>query len=191
MSANVIFEQVMQMGLMFGSIRAASVLGWDKPENINTLRTFFGTATIIYYTMSFIIWQLAKSTKDETPLIYEEPVNGQEEPEKFETTVSVYDIAQIEKLVKSAAFSTALIIGLHAYFKITQPLIIQSVLPLFSLFKSPLFGIYILRMKAEGSFQRPWVTKSAFGNTLNTPAQADTAPDAKAADKSISDKKSE
>ncbi|PVU99285.1 hypothetical protein BB559_000845 [Furculomyces boomerangus] len=175
---NLIVDQILQMAIVFGSIRGATYLKIDAPENLNQLRLIFATATIAYYSFCLIIRQIVNGKNDPTVLEYEEPVNGQEEPNFVKTTVGKYDQDQIFTMIKGSATSTAIILVLHLWFKISQPLIIQSVLPLFTLLRSPLFGIHILGMSTTGSFARPWVNRSAFGNALNqpTPVTAETEP---------------
>ncbi|PVV02009.1 hypothetical protein BB560_003549 [Smittium megazygosporum] len=150
------------------------MFGLDKPENIRQLRIMYMTATAIYFSIGLLIWQIIRSKPNPAPLVYDEPVNGQEEPTHVETTVSEYDLSQIEKMLKGSIPSTLVIVALHYYFKVNQPLIIQSVLPIITILRSPLFGIHILGMKPTGSFERPWINRSSFGNAMNQPAASNS-----------------
>ncbi len=59
---------------------------------------------------------------------------------------------------------------LHFYFKFTQPLVLQSILPLKNLFTCAVVKIRVFGCAAEGKLARPWKTPSPFGDLL---AQAD------------------
>ncbi|OLY77734.1 hypothetical protein AYI68_g8233 [Smittium mucronatum] len=164
------------MVLIFGSIQVAKRLGIDQPEKINQLRTLFVTTTIIFYTLGLVIRQIVISKKNTTPFEYSEPAtNGQEQPTVVKTTIGEYDLGEINKLLKSSFMSTLIVSALHLYFKISQPLIVQSVLPLFSILKSPIFLVHVLGFSPTGEYERPWVVKSAFGNFESAPTPVDSA----------------
>ncbi|OMJ26768.1 Inorganic phosphate transport protein PHO88 [Smittium culicis] len=177
------------MGLIFGSIQVAKYIKIDQPENLNQLRTLFITTTLIFYSLCLVVRQVVISKNNTTAFEYvEPPAPGKEESTPVKTTVCAYDLDQINKLIKSSLFSTIIVSALHLYFKITQPLIIQSVLPLFSLLKSPNFCVNILGFAPTASFERPWVVRSAFGNFESQPSAVDSTATTAAAAPAIKEK---
>jgi hypothetical protein len=45
---------------------------------------------------------------------------------------------------------------MHLYFKYTNPLVIQSILPLKSAFENSLIKIHVFGQAAKGDLERPW-----------------------------------
>ena len=52
---------------------------------------------------------------------------------------------------------------MHIYFKFTQPLFIQSLMGLKSLYDAKIVQIYLLGKPATGDLQRPFKVASMFG----------------------------
>lgn len=56
--------------------------------------------------------------------------------------------------------------GLHLWFKFTQPLIFQSLLPWKNFFTLPVVQIRLFGFKAEGTLARPWKVPNPFGDLM-------------------------
>lgn len=56
--------------------------------------------------------------------------------------------------------------ALHFWFKFTQPLIFQSLLPWKNFFTLPVVQIRLFGFKAEGSLARPWKAPNPFGDLM-------------------------
>jgi len=52
---------------------------------------------------------------------------------------------------------------MHFYFKFTQPLFIQSLMAIKTLYDSKIISIHLLGKKAEGDLARPFKIASMFG----------------------------
>lgn len=78
------------------------------------------------------------------------------------TTAKAHDLEAVRILSNSLLMNA--ISGLYLYFMHKNTLLLIQTLGIFQTFKSPLFAIYFLRMKAVGKLSRPF--KSAIEETL-------------------------
>jgi hypothetical protein len=95
---------------------------------------------------------------DMTVIKYVEPppMGSAEEPKSVTTTIVEYDRQQLRSLVRAQLMGIAMMCGMHFYFKYTNPLVIQSVIPLKSAFEGNLIKIHLLGHPASGDLKRPW-----------------------------------
>lgn len=84
-----------------------------------------------------------------------------EEPKLITTTVHSYDLQQLRGLWKSQLMGVGMMGVMHLYFRYTNPLLIQSIIPLKGAFEGNLIKIYLLGQPAIGDLKRPW--KAAGG----------------------------
>lgn len=77
------------------------------------------------------------------------------------TTVKDYDLGEVSKLIRSVFMGLAMMGFLHVYMKFTQPLFIQGLMGLKSLYDAKLVQIHILGKPAVGDLERPF--KAAGG----------------------------
>lgn len=75
------------------------------------------------------------------------------------TTTYEYDLQQWYEAFKSHLRAIGLVAVMHLYFKLPNPLLIQSVLPLINILESSLVRIHVLGQRPEGELQRPWDSK--------------------------------
>ena len=64
---------------------------------------------------------------------------------------------------------------MHFWFKFTQPLIFQSLLPWKNFFTMPVIQIRLFGWKAEGSLARPWKVPNPFGDLMGQMSGDSTA----------------
>jgi hypothetical protein len=84
------------------------------------------------------------------------PVGSSEEPKFVATTVKAYDQAQLKSLFKTQLMGVAMMAFMHIYMKYTNPLLIQSIIPLKGAFEGNLVKIHLLGQSATGDLQRPF-----------------------------------
>lgn len=84
-----------------------------------------------------------------------------EEPKLVTTTVHKYDLDQVKALFKNQAMGILMMAVMHLYFKYTNPLLIQSILPLKSAFEANEVKIHVFGTPAIGDLKRPF--KAAQG----------------------------
>src|ERR1700761_1805431 len=89
---------------------------------------------------------------DMTVIKYVEPppMGSAEEPKSVTTTITEYDLQQLRSLVRAQLMGIAMMCFMHFYFKYTNPLVIQSVIPLKSAFEGNLIKIHVLGYAASG-----------------------------------------
>jgi Phosphate transport (Pho88) len=89
------------------------------------------------------------------------PMGSQEEPKLVTTTINAYDNTQLRALYKSQLMGVGMMAVMHLYFKYTNPLLIQSIIPLKGAFEGNLVKIHLFGQPAAGDLKRPW--KAAGG----------------------------
>jgi len=107
--------------------------------------------------------QLTHHATDMTVVKYVEPapMGSGEEPKFVATTVKAYDLTKLREAYKAQLMGVGMMAVMHIYFKYTNPLLIQSIIPLKGAFEGNLVKIHLLGHSATGELQRPW--KAAGG----------------------------
>lgn len=102
-----------------------------------------------------------------TTLKYVEPapMGSQEEPKPVTTTNMDYDKQQMRTLIKGQVMGLGMMGVMHLYFKYTNPLLIQSILPLKSALEANLVKIHVFGKPATGELQRPFKAANSFMST--------------------------
>lgn len=81
---------------------------------------------------------------------------SQEPPKLITTTIMGHDLSQLRSAYKSVLTGVGMMVVMHVYFKYTNPLLIQSIIPLKGLFENKLVQIHVLGKPASGDLKRPW-----------------------------------
>jgi hypothetical protein len=89
-----------------------------------------------------------------------------EEPKLVTTTVHAYDMTQLRSLFKAQFMGVAMMAFMHIYMKYTNPLLIQSIIPLKGAFEGNLAKIHIFGEPAEGELKRPFKAAAGFMSAL-------------------------
>lgn len=99
-----------------------------------------------------------------TTLKYVEPapMGSSEEPRPVTTTNMDYDKQQLRQLIKQQLMGVGMMAVMHLYFKYTNPLLIQSILPIKSALESNLTKIHVFGAQAVGDLQRPFKASNSF-----------------------------
>lgn len=79
-----------------------------------------------------------------------------EEPKLVTTTIQEYDSNQVAAQYKQQLMGVGMMAFMHIYLKYTNPLVIQSIIPLKSAFESNLVKVHIFGQPAVGELKRPW-----------------------------------
>jgi hypothetical protein len=109
-----------------------------------------------------------------TTLKYVEPspMGSTDEPKLVTTTVHAYDLSQLRSSFKGQLMGVGMMGVMHLYFKYTNPLLIQSIIPVKGAFESNLAQIYLFGKLAIGDLKRPWKAAS-FPGMPSAEAKAD------------------
>lgn len=116
-----------------------------------------------------------------TTLKYVEPpaVGSSEEGKLVTTTIHAYDEGQIRQSFRSQVMGVAMVAFMHGYMQYTNPLIVQSILPIKNAMDSNLAKIYVFGQPATGDLKRPF---KASGGFMQAMQQGATQSDKKAID---------
>lgn len=79
-----------------------------------------------------------------------------EEGKLVTTTIHAYDLAQLKQAFRSQLTGMVMMGFMHVYMKYTNPLLIQSIIPVKSAIESNLFKIHVLGHPASGDLKRPF-----------------------------------
>jgi hypothetical protein len=114
---------------------------------------------------------------DLTTLKYVEPaqLGSGEEPKLVTTTVQEYDNSQLRSLYKSQLMGVGMMAVMHLYFKYTNPLLIQSILPVKGAFEGNLIKIHVFGQLAAGELKRPWKAAGGFPGMGQAEIKSDKA----------------
>ena len=116
----------------------------------------------------------------------EQPQMGSaEEPKLITTTVHKYDVDQVKALYKAQLMGVAMMGVMHVYFKYTNPLLIQSIIPLKSAFENNEVKIHLFGTPAIGELKRPFKAAAGLmsGLTGGAPAAVQDKKSLEAAEK--------
>jgi len=92
---------------------------------------------------------------------------SQDQPPLITTTVQEYDTTQLKGAIKSAFMGIGMMGVMHLYFGYTQPLLVQSIMPIKNVFESKVAKIHLLGYEATGDLKRPWKTGGLFAGAAD------------------------
>lgn len=85
------------------------------------------------------------------------------EPKLVTTTIHAYDTSQLKAAFKSQLMGVGMMAVMHIYFKYTNPLLIQSIIPLKGALESNLVKVHVFGKPASGDLKRPWKAGGMMG----------------------------
>jgi len=146
------------IAISIGAMQLARRIPFDDPEVLNYVRIGYVTVQAIVLGTYLYITLKIKSNNDQTVLKYvEAPSQLTKEPGQLvTTTVRDYDLQETSKLTRAVYMGVGMMLFLHLYLKYTQPLFIQALMGLKSLYDSKIVALYILGKPAEGDLKRPF-----------------------------------
>lgn len=147
---------------------------------------------ILYYTsqvLQLLAWLYIryliqkKGKKEERTIMIEvvEPAKpfSSEPPKKTRISIYDYDLAEVQKNLNQVLSGLVIMSGLHFWFKFTQPLVFQSLLPWKNFFTMFVVQIRLFGFKAEGSLARPWKAPNPFGDLMGQMDESSSAEEKK------------
>lgn len=156
-------------------MQIARKINFEDPNILFYVRALYITSNIIIAIVYYIQYAKIQRKNDLTTLKYVEPaapMSGKTEPELITTTVKEYDLMELKKAAKSALMGVGMMAVMHIYFKFTQPLLVQSILPVKNAFETKLAAIHVFGKPATGDHKRPF--KAAPGLFGGAAAEAAT-----------------
>ncbi|CEP14044.1 hypothetical protein [Parasitella parasitica] len=147
-------------------MQLAKKIDWEDPDVLTYARIGYYSAQVLVVAMAYGLIALIKSKNDTTSLTYDAPQKpGQAEgaPTTITTTVRDYDVDQVKQFIQSTVTSIVIISVMHWQFKFTQPLLMQSILPIKNLLTHKEALIHLWGDAPEGSLVRPFVAENPLG----------------------------
>ncbi|TEB20055.1 hypothetical protein C9890_0109 [Perkinsus sp. BL_2016] len=154
------------------------------PEAILYIRIMYYASQVLqvlfWLYVRYLIQKKGKKEKEKeksTMIEVIEPAKPfSSEPAKT-SRISVYDydLSEVEKNLKQVLSGLAIMSVMQFWFKFTQPLIFQSLLPWKNFFTMPVIQIRLFGWKAEGSLARPWKVPNPFGDLMGQMSGDSTA----------------
>ncbi|GAN11200.1 inorganic phosphate transporter pho88 [Mucor ambiguus] len=184
-SPSIISNPMFNMGFLLVSMQLAKKIDWEDPNVLNFARIGYYGAQVLVVAMAYGLITLIKKKNDTTSLTYDAPKKpGQAEgaPETITTTVRDYDVDQVKSFIQSTVTSILIISVMHWQFKFTQPLLMQSILPIKNLLTHKEALIHLWGDAPEGNLSRPFAAENPLGGLANMFGGASDAAPAATAD---------
>jgi len=154
-------------------MQVARKLNFEDPETLLYVRIGYATTQVLTLAAYFYVASKIRAKKDMTTLKYVEPPSplSGESDKVITTTVRDYDLGETSKLIRAVYMAVAMMGFMHIYMKFTQPLFIQGLMGLKSLYEAKPIQIHLFGKPAEGDLKRPF--KASGGLFPGMEAQTD------------------
>ncbi|KAL5360751.1 inorganic phosphate transporter Pho88 [Aspergillus floccosus] len=162
----MVSPQVTNLAIIVVMMQLAKKVPFDDPDVLFVVRCLYVASNVIILSLYLYTQSKINSKKDLATLKYVEPapMGSGEEPRPVTTTNMDYDKGQLRQLIKGQLMGVGMMGVMHLYFKYTNPLLIQSIIPLKSALESNLVKIHVFGKPATGDLQRPFKAANSFMN---------------------------
>ncbi|KAH7122757.1 inorganic phosphate transporter Pho88 [Dendryphion nanum] len=156
--------QITNLVIILAFMQISKRVPFDDPNVLNGVRALYVVSNLIIAGIYLYVQSKINQKNDMTVVKYVEPapMGSGEEPKFVATTVKAYDLQQLRSLFKTQLMGVGMMAVMHFYMKYTNPLLIQSVLPVKGVFEGNLIKIHLLGQPATGELQRPWKAAAGF-----------------------------
>ncbi|KAK0625890.1 inorganic phosphate transporter Pho88 [Immersiella caudata] len=168
--------QITNLVIILGMMQVAKRIPFEDPFVLNACRATYAISNILILGIYLYTKSVIDKKKDLTTLKYVEPapMGSSEEGKLVTTTIHAYDVGQLKSLMRSQMMGVLMMGVMHFYFKYTNPLLIQSIIPLKGALEANLVKIHIWGQPAAGDLKRPFKAAAGFMQGLQSgPAQSD------------------
>lgn len=178
--------QLTNMAIMLFFFQASKKIPFDDPNVLNGVRAVYVLSNLIMFglymyitkkiddkkgshiVLCFSHYFLLTLASDMTTLKYVEPaqMGSQEDPKLVTTTIHAYDRSQLQTGLKGQLVGIAIMGFMHLYLKYTNPLLVQSILPIKGVLEGNLAKIHLFGKPASGDLKRPWKASGGLMGAL-------------------------
>ncbi|CBY00765.1 hypothetical protein IAQ61_011670 [Plenodomus lingam] len=153
-----ISPQITNLVIILAFMQISKKVPFDNPTVLNAVRALYITSNAIILGIYLYVQAQINKKNDMTVVKYVEPapMGSGEEPKFVATTVKAYDLSKLRELFKAQLMGVGMMAVMHLYFKYTNPLLIQSIIPLKGAFEGNLVKVHLLGQPATGDLARPW-----------------------------------
>lgn len=151
--------------------KVAGRFDFEDPFVLQSVRTAYIISSVVVLLVYYYTSRVIQSKNDLTVFQYEKPgsfFNPSETKEKVTQTHKAYDLEQVNAAIKGALQGVAMMAFMHLYMKYTNPLVLQSIMPLKSAFEAPIVQVHIFGKTKS----RPFVAQSPFSSPSAENAEA-------------------
>jgi len=147
--------QITNLVIILVMMQVSKRVPLEDPNVMNLVRAGYVLSNVIIIGLYAYVHLLINKKKDMTTLKYvEQPQMGStEEPKLITTTVHAYDVAQMKQLYKAQLMGVGMMAVMHLYFKYTNPLLIQSIIPLKGALEGNEIKIHLFGTPASGDLK--------------------------------------
>ncbi|CCU82503.1 inorganic P transporter [Blumeria hordei DH14] len=153
-----ISPQITNLVIILGMMQVSKKIPMEDPNVLNMIRVGYVISNLIIISIyAYVHFRISKK-KDLTTLKYIDtpPMGSAEEPKLITTTHHAYDVTQMKALYKAQLMGVGMMAVMHLYFKYTNPLIIQSIIPLKGALEGSEVAIHLFGKPAVGELKRPF-----------------------------------
>jgi len=163
-----ISPQITNLVIILVMMQVSKKVPFDDPFVLNIIRGLYITSNVLIVGIYLYVQFVINKKKDLTTLKYVEPaaMGSAEEPKLVTTTVHAYDLQQLRALFKAQLMGVGMMGVMHLYMKYTNPLLIQSIIPLKGAFEGNLIKIHLFGQPAIGDLKRPFKAAGGFMSAL-------------------------
>ncbi|KAK4455361.1 inorganic phosphate transporter Pho88 [Podospora aff. communis PSN243] len=168
--------QITNLAIILAVMQIAKRIPFEDPFVLNACRAAYVISNVLILSIYLYTKSVIDKKKDLTTLKYVEPapMGSSEEGKLVTTTIHAYDVGQLKNLMRSQMMGVLMMGVMHFYFKYTNPLLIQSIIPLKGALEANLVKIHIWGQPAAGDLKRPFKQAAGFMQGLQSgPAQSD------------------
>ncbi|KAK9251800.1 inorganic phosphate transporter Pho88 [Lipomyces tetrasporus] len=164
------------MMLMFGLMQVSKKIPFDDPMIVFYARVAYLVSNIFIFSLYlFARYKINKKNgglsldgiTNLTTLKYVEPaqpfVGSSNERKLVTTTVKEYDLQQVSSAIRSSFMGIGILLFMHFKLGYTNPLVMQSVLPVKSALEQKIIQIHVFGKPATGDLKRPFKSAGLFG----------------------------
>ena len=182
------------LAITLGAMQLSRKISFEDPQVLLYIRILYVVSNLIIAVVYYIQYAKIQKANDLTTLKYVEPaapMSGKTEPQLVTTTVKEYDMLELQKGAKGALMGVAMMAVMHIYFKFSQPLLVQSILPVKNAFETKLAAIHVFGKPATGDHKRPFKAAPGLFGGAGAEPQTDKAAIDKLEQKASTNKKDE
>lgn len=148
------------MALMFGAMQVAKKIPFEEqPELVTYARIGYVAVQALLLALFYYCSLKVKAKNDLTVLKYVTPKSplSQEGGELVTTTHREYDLGELQKSMRGVFTGFLFMAVMHLYMGYTQPLVMQSIMPLKNAIENKEVQLWLFGKKATGDLKRPFV----------------------------------
>ncbi|KAH8714453.1 inorganic phosphate transporter Pho88 [Ilyonectria robusta] len=163
-----ISPQIINLAIILGMTQVSKRIPFDDPNTLNLIRALYLGSNVIIAALYFYVQLVVNKKKDLTTLKYVEPapMGSTEEGKLVTTTIHAYDQQQVRTAFRSQLMGVGMMAFMHIYLKYTNPLLIQSIIPLKSAFENNIVKIHVWGQPASGDLKRPFKAAQGFMSAM-------------------------